>query len=116
MGGTERRQSVRQAARNAVLAAQAEQRAERVAREKRLSGWGVDVAVAIAERDAAIERHEQAAGTALRHMIEQEGMTPAEAARWCGEQVTAREAQRLMQRVADTGDQPGPAGDERTPA
>ncbi len=102
-----RSQSVRQRARQAAVAAQAAQRADRAAREKRLGALGVDVAVAIAERDAAIARQEWAAGTALARMVTQEGLSAAEAARWCGEDVPVREVQRLLQVVAAAAGEDG---------
>lgn len=94
-----RSQSVRQRARRAAQAAQAAVRADRVQREKRLGALGVDVAVAIAERDAAIARHERAAGLALAAMMQEGGVSATEAASWCGEQVGSREVQRLLQLV-----------------
>ena len=56
------RQSVRQAARRAALAAQAKLRAERQERDKRLAAIATQVLVALGERDAAVVRYEQQAG------------------------------------------------------
>ena len=58
-------QSVRQLARRAALDAQAKIREQRVAREKRLSARGVEVMVALGERDELVRRYEQRAGEAL---------------------------------------------------
>ncbi|MEO7422458.1 MAG: hypothetical protein ABIU87_08690 [Ornithinibacter sp.] len=55
-----RKQSARQAARREALELQAEFRAGRVEREKRLSRLGVWVTAAMRERDAAISRYEAA--------------------------------------------------------
>ena len=61
--------SVRQEARARALAAQAERRRERQEAEKRRSALGVDVAVALGERDAAVARLEIAAGSALESLV-----------------------------------------------
>ena len=58
-------QSVRQVARRQALEAQAKRRRERAEIERRCSALGVDVVVALTERDAAVERYERAAGVAL---------------------------------------------------
>lgn len=87
--------AVRQEARKSVLEAQAEMKAERDKREKRLSGLGVDVVVGLRERDAAVQRCELQAGRALRKMLD-EGLSMKEALQWCGPQVGRREAGRLL--------------------
>lgn len=93
-------QSVRQAARRQALEAQAMRRRERAAAEKRRSALGVDVVVALGERDAAVERHERAAGAALVALTRDEGLTITEACEWAGD-LTAAEAKRLR-RLAET--------------
>ena len=95
MGG----QSVRQAARRAALEAQAVQVAARHARERRASALAVAVSVALADRDAAVARCEQAAGRALVDLL-REGFTLREAVAWCGGQLTVREAARLRDLAA----------------
>lgn len=65
-------ESVRQAARREARGAQRRLLAARGEREKRLSELGVQVVVAIAERDAAVAGQERVAGVALRSMTEQE--------------------------------------------
>lgn len=87
--------AVRQEARRSVLEAQAEMKAERVKREKRLSGLGVDVVVALRERDAAVWRCEVQSGRALRKMLD-EGLSMREALQWCGPEISRREAGRLI--------------------
>ncbi|MFK5634247.1 hypothetical protein [Ornithinimicrobium sp. LYQ103] len=106
-----------QRARGAARQARAQLRAERVAREKRLARAGERVAVELTRRDAAVANHEWRAGTALREMVQTEGLGVREALRWCGvEGLSSREALRMM-RLRD-GDQddlkPDGGGDEGT--
>ncbi len=101
------KQSARQVARRAALDAQAKMRAQRVEREKRLSALGVQVMVALGERDQMVARCDRRAGEALRGMTEDEGMGLAEAVQWCGEGMTRREASRLRALV-DGGSRSGP--------
>ena len=88
-------QSVRQTARKAALATQAKRRRERAEAERRCSALGVDVAVALTERDAAVERLERAAGLALAKLTGEEGLTLAAACGWADNLPTA-EAKRLL--------------------
>ncbi|NNM46955.1 hypothetical protein [Knoellia koreensis] len=88
-------QSVRQLARRAALDAQAKIREQRVAREKRLSARGVEVMVALGERDELVRRYEQRAGEALLAMTSAEGLSVDEAIQWCGEGLSRREVARL---------------------
>lgn len=90
--------SVRQIARRRALEAQAKRRQERAEVEQRCSALGIDVVVALSERDAAVERHERAAGVALTELVESEGLTLAEACAWAGE-VTVAEGKRLRRLV-----------------
>lgn len=87
-------QSVRQAARRAALDAQARHKRARAERERRLSALGVEVVVALSERDAAIARFEQTAGEAVRTMSRELGVTLAEVPQWAAG-VSAAEARRL---------------------
>jgi hypothetical protein len=100
-------QSVRQRARRATLEAQAELRAQRAERERRLSALGVAVTVAVGERNAAVVAWERRAGEALRTMTDTEGLSLREAVAWCGPDVTARDAARLRD-LAATVEQAGP--------
>jgi hypothetical protein len=93
-------QSIRQEARRAALEAQSKRRRERAEREKRLEDQAVRVLVAVREREAAVADAERRAGKALREMTEDEGLSVREAVKWCGDEITTREATRLR-RVAD---------------
>ena len=95
---------MRQEARKSVLEAQAEMKAERDKREKRLSGLGVDVVVALREGDAAVLRCELQSGRALRKMLD-EGLSMKEALQWCGPEVGRREAGRLIKQAEESPQQ-----------
>jgi hypothetical protein len=95
-------QSVRQAARRAAMEAQAARRRERAERERRLEALGVQVVVAVSERDAAVVESERRAGEALRQMTDEEGLTVGEAVEWCAEVVSAREATRLRRLASES--------------
>ncbi len=97
-------QSVRQAARRSALDAQARMRSERSEQERRRSGLAVAVVTALAERDALVLACEKRAGEALVELTSVQGLTLREAVRWCGEQVTLREATRLRQVAGEVGD------------
>lgn len=86
--------SVRQEARARALAAQAERRRERQEAEKRRSALGVDVAVALGERDAAVARLEIAAGSALESLVEREGVAEADLGEWVAD-LSLAEVRRL---------------------
>lgn len=80
-------------------------RQEQAKRERRLAKRGEAVAVAPAERDAAVTGCEQRAGRAMRSLIEEEGLSTQEALAWCGDDtLTGRDVYRLIRGVAD-GDQ-----------
>jgi hypothetical protein len=96
-------QNVRQLARRRVVEARMVQARERVAREKRLTDHAVAVLSAIAERDVAVARAEEAASAAIHKMIG-EGLTPAQVADWCGGELNAREVLRLSKLPARTGE------------
>jgi hypothetical protein len=89
-------QSIRQAARRAALDAQAQRRRERAERERRIEALVVDVLTALTERQASIEQCERRAGRALCELTEREGLSVSDAAEWCGDNLTAREAKRLL--------------------
>ncbi|MEP6650551.1 MAG: hypothetical protein ABJA74_11675 [Lapillicoccus sp.] len=101
------KQSARQLARRAALDAQATMRARRVERDKRLSELGVQVMMALGERDELVARCERRAGEALRGMTQDEGLGLAEAVQWCGETMTRREATR-MRALVDSGSRSEP--------
>ena len=87
-------QSVRQAARQKALSAQREKRHEREAAEKRRGALGVDAVIAIEERDAAIIRHELAAGRALLALTKEEGVSLQDVSEWVPD-VDLSEVKRL---------------------
>lgn len=93
-------QSVRQAARRAALDAQAKRRRERAAAERTWSTLGIEIAVALSERDAAIKHHEHTAGTALLQLTRDEGLPLSAACEWANGLSTA-DAKRLL-RIAET--------------
>jgi hypothetical protein len=94
------RQSVRQDARRAALDAQVKRRRERAEREKRLEELGVQVLVAVREREALVADCDRRAGEALRSMVDAEGVTMREAVEWCADEISMREATRLR-RIVD---------------
>lgn len=100
---------IRQAARRAALDAQTKQRAERTRRERRLRDLAVQVLVALRERDAVVLDADRRAGRALTEMIDTGRLTAHEAARWCGDEVNAREVARLR-RAAGAMDPADPDG------
>ncbi|WP_141845268.1 hypothetical protein [Humibacillus xanthopallidus] len=95
------RPSVRQAARRAALDAQAKLRAQRQERDKRLAASATEVLVALGERDAAVTRYEQRAGAALRQLLVDEHLTPAEVTQWCGPSLTRQEIARIRRLGGD---------------
>jgi hypothetical protein len=103
-------QSVRQAARRSALETQAKRRAARAEAMRRWSALGVDVVVALTERDTAVQRLERAAGTALRKLTRDEGLTLPEACEWAGD-LPVTEAKRLRRLVEDDPCGGAPAGD-----
>ncbi len=107
-------QSVRQAARRSALDAQARMRSERAEQERRRSGLAVAVVTALAERDALVLACEKRAGEALVKMTSAGGLTLREAVRWCGEQVTLREATRLRQVAGEVCDTEATKGDDKS--
>lgn len=88
-----------QRARRAALDGQSSWRAERAAKDERCSRLGVEVAMALRERDAWVAECEQRAGRALVALTGEEGLSSAEALRWCAGSVTGPEAARLRRLV-----------------
>ncbi|HEY5182134.1 MAG TPA: hypothetical protein VIJ07_20585 [Dermatophilaceae bacterium] len=93
--------SIRQDARRAALDARAKSRRERAERDKRLEDLAVRVLVAVRERDAAVVEADRGAGRALREMTEDEGLSVREAVKWCGDEISTREAVRMRRLAVD---------------
>ncbi|MCK5890257.1 hypothetical protein [Aeromicrobium sp.] len=86
--------SIRQQARLTALQAQASRRRERAAADKRRSDLGIEVAVALQERDELTRRLEVAAGQALVRLMCDEGVTLTALEEWVPD-LSAREVKRL---------------------
>lgn len=95
--GTSGKQSVRQQAREAIRDRQRRLREQRAVQERRCAALGVQVATALAERDAHIAACEAQAAAALRALIDDERLPVGEAIEWCGgkERLPMPEATRL---------------------
>ena len=83
-------QSIRRAARQAAVAAQARRRAKTAERDKRLDAAALTLMVTLAERDAL----ERRAGAAIRSMLA-DGLTLADVVAWTDGETTLKEAARL---------------------
>lgn len=83
-------QSIRRAARQAAVAAQAKRRAQGAERDKRLDGATLTLIVALRER-AALEAR---AGAAIQAMLA-DGLTLADVVTWTGGEIALKEATRL---------------------
>ena len=83
-------QSIRRAARQAAVAAQAKRRAQAAERDKRLDAAALTLIVALRERDAL----EHQAGSAIKAMLA-EGLTLADVVTWTDGETTLKEATRL---------------------
>ena len=94
------KQAARQAARRSAAGAQARLMQERLERDKRCAALGVQVVAALREGDRLVEQAELAAGQALRALTMDEGVSVADATRWCAGAVTTRDVSRLR-RLAD---------------
>lgn len=94
-------QTIRQQARRVAREMAERRRRERLDREARTIALAEQVMVAIGERDAAVAVTEKRAGTALRQLMDTEGLSLKEAVGWCGETLTAREATRLRRLVVE---------------
>lgn len=86
--------SIRQQARARALQAQEARRRERAAEDKRRSALGVEVAVALQERDELTHRLELAAGQALMRLMRDEGVSPTGVRDWIPD-LSVREVRRL---------------------
>jgi hypothetical protein len=92
-------------ARRTTLEGQSQWRAERKAKDDRCSALGVQVVMALRERDAWVHECEQRAGEALAQLIEVEGLSAGDAARWCAGEVSVAEAARLRRAFKHASDQ-----------
>lgn len=92
-------QSIRRAARQAAVAAQAKRRAQAAERDKRLDAAALTLIVALRERDAL----ERQAGAAIKAMLT-DGLTLADVVTWTDGETTLKEATRLAD-LADGGGQ-----------
>ena len=93
-------QSIRRAARQVAIAAQAKRRAQAAERDKRLDAAALTLIVALRERDAL----EHQAGSAINAMLT-EGLTLADVVTWTDGETTLKEATRLADLPANP-DQP----------
>ena len=89
-------QSIRRAARQAAVAAQAKRRAQAAERDKRLDAAALTLIVALRERDAL----ERQAGTAIRAMLT-DGLSLADVVTWLDGETTVKEATRLADLVPE---------------
>ena len=89
-------QSIRRAARQAAVAAQAKRRAQAAERDKRLVAAALTLIVALRERDAL----ERQAGTAIRAMLT-DGLSLADVVSWLDGETTVKEATRLADLVPE---------------
>jgi len=90
-------------ARRTALDGQSSWRAERKAKDDRCSALGVQVALALQERDAWVAQCEQRAGHALTELVEGEGLSVGEAVRWCAGTVAIADAARLRRLAKGAG-------------
>ena len=91
-------QSIRRAARQAAIAAQAKRRAQAAERDKRLDAAALTLIVALRERDALEHR----AGAAIKAMLA-DGLTLADVVTWTAGETTLKEATRLADLAPDQG-------------
>ncbi|MBK8463498.1 MAG: hypothetical protein IPL36_10820 [Nigerium sp.] len=92
-------QSIRRAARQAAVAAQARRRAKTAERDKRLDAAALTLIVTLKERDGL----ERRAGAAIRAMLA-EGISLADVVTWTDGETTLKEATRLAALDAQDGD------------
>ena len=89
-------QSIRRAARQAAVAAQAKRRAQAAERDKRLDAAALTLIVALRERDAL----ERQAGAAIKTMLT-EGLTLTDIVTWTDGETTLKQATRLADLPAE---------------
>lgn len=91
-------QSIRRAARQAAVAAQAKRRAQVAERDKRLDAAALTLIVTLRERNAL----ERQAGTAIKAMLA-DGLTLADVVSWTDGETTFKEATRLADLAVEEG-------------
>ena len=91
--------AARVAARRNVMDAHSQRRRLRQEREDRLAALAVQVNVALATGQAAMQKAERTAGQALDKMLEM-GASIAEVVEWCAGDLTAKDIARLRQATA----------------
>lgn len=91
-------QSIRRAARQAAVAAQAKRRAQAAERDKRLDAAALTLIVALRERDAL----ERQAGAAIKAMLA-DGLALADVVSWIDGETTLKEAARLADLAVEEG-------------
>ena len=91
-------QSIRRAARQAAVAAQAKRRAQAAERDKRLDAAALTLIVALRERDAL----ERQAGAAIKAM-RAEGLTLTDVVTWTDGETTVKEVTRLADLATEAG-------------
>ena len=91
-------QSIRRAARQAAVAAQARRRAKTAERDKRLDATTLSLIVTLAERDAL----ERRAGAAIRAMLT-DGLTLTDVVTWTDGETTVKEVTRLADLATEAG-------------
>ena len=89
-------QSIRRAARQAAVVAQAKRRAQAAERDKRLDAAALTLIGALRERDAL----EHQARTAIKAMLT-DGLTLADVVTWTDGETTLKEATRLADLVTE---------------
>ena len=89
-------QSIRRAARQAAVAAQARRRAKAAERDKRLDAAALTLIVTLKERDAL----ERQAGAAIKAMLT-DGLTLADVVTWTAGETTLKEVTRLADLTAE---------------
>lgn len=87
--------SARMAARAKAVTAQKVWREQRAQADKRREAWGLDVAIAIGERDEVVAVCGRRAGAGLRKLVD-DGLSLDEAVQWAGGTLTVKEARELL--------------------
>ena len=105
--------SVRQQARVRARKIQAERMRARLEAERRRCDLGVEVSVALEERDSAIARLELLAGRALLTLLREEGLTLAEVQDWVPNMPTSEV--RRLRKIAEIHERPRRAGEGTEP-
>jgi hypothetical protein len=83
------------------MESQARRRKEAAEAERRRSALGIEIVVALTERDEAVARFERAAAGALARLVEEEHMPLAAACEWV-DGLSMAEARRLRRLAPPT--------------